>query len=59
MVEPVTKNTPNDNTAHESDVATVDRSIAGMAWRKVVIAEQQLQLMRKLHKLKLGTADVQ
>ena len=59
MVENFTPNPPHEDTAHENDAATVNLSIARMIWRKAVVAEKQLQLMRKLQKLKLGTADVE
>ena len=46
-------------TAHENVAATVDESIVRKIWKKEVIADQQLQLMRKLKKLKLGTKRVE
>ena len=57
MIEKVTT-TPPDITAHEN-AAAPDVSIAMSVWKKAETAEKQLQLMRKLQKLKLGTAEVE
>ena len=60
MVEQTNTNTPHsDNTAHESETGTVDKSIIGKIWKKSVRTEQQLDLLRRLEKLKLGTKDVE
>ena len=60
MVEDTNTTTPeSDLTAHENEAGTVDKSIIGKIWKRSVIAEQQLDLLRRLAKLKLGTENIE
>ena len=60
MVEkPNTHPQHSDLTAHENDAGTVDKSIIGKIWTRSVVAEQQLHLLRRLAKLKLGNEDIE
>ena len=60
MVENFNTTTPlSDNTAHENEAGSVDKSIIGKIWKRSVIAEQQLNLLRSLAKLKLGVKEVE
>ena len=49
----------SDDTAHESVAETVDKSIIRRVWKKSTKTDQQLDLLRRLTKLKLGTKRVE
>ena len=51
--------TLSDKTAHENEAATVNKCIIRKIWKRSVRAEQQLDLMRRLAKLKLGTKNIE
>ena len=60
MVEQFNTTTPvSDNTAHENEAGSVDKSIIGKIWKRSVIAQEQLNLLRSLAKLKLGVKEVE
>ena len=48
----------NHNTEHENATGTV-KSITRKLWKRMITANQQLLLLRKLLKLKLGTTSVE
>ena len=58
MVEQDIPPLSSDNTSHENDEAHV-LSVTSKIWIKAALADQQLQLLRKLKNLKLGTAEVE